>query len=70
MPLCMELPRSAELDDQCKIRRLYRRLLLLRPVIRPLGSVLYLWPPLVTAKNEMEKMLQIFEDSIIENLDS
>ena len=36
--------------------------------IRPLGSVLYLWPPLVTGKNEMEKMLQIFGDSLIENL--
>ncbi|MCK5116193.1 MAG: adenosylmethionine--8-amino-7-oxononanoate transaminase [Candidatus Aegiribacteria sp.] len=36
--------------------------------IRPLGPVLYLWPPLVTANNEMAKMLQIFEDSLIENL--
>lgn len=36
--------------------------------IRPLGPVLYLWPPLVTGKKEMEKMLRIFEDSIIENL--
>ncbi len=36
--------------------------------IRPLGSVLYLWPPLVTGKNEMEKMLKIFGDSLIENL--
>jgi adenosylmethionine-8-amino-7-oxononanoate aminotransferase len=36
--------------------------------IRPLGPVLYLWPPLVTEKMEMEEMLQIFEDSLIENL--
>lgn len=36
--------------------------------IRPLGSVLYLWPPLVTVKKEMETMLRIFEDSLIENL--
>jgi len=36
--------------------------------IRPLGPVLYLWPPLVTCKEDMETMLQIFEDSIIENL--
>ncbi len=36
--------------------------------IRPLASVLYLWPPLVTRKKEMEKMLRIFEDSLIENL--
>jgi len=36
--------------------------------IRPLGSVLYLWPPLITGKMEMAKMLSIFEDSIIENL--
>ena len=37
--------------------------------IRPLGSVLYLWPPLITARKDLEKMLQIFEDSLIENLD-
>ena len=36
--------------------------------IRPLGPVLYLWPPLVTKKMEMEEMLQIFEDSLVENL--
>lgn len=36
--------------------------------IRPLGPVLYLWPPLVTGKMDMEKMLRIFEDSLIENL--
>ncbi len=36
--------------------------------IRPLGSVLYLWPPLVTGKREMEKMLRIFEDALIKNL--
>lgn len=36
--------------------------------IRPLGSVLYLWPPLVTGKKDMEKMLQIFEDALIKNL--
>ena len=36
--------------------------------IRPLGPVLYLWPPLVTGKKEMEDMLQIFGDSLIENL--
>ena len=36
--------------------------------IRPLGPVLYLWPPLLTTGKEIEKMLQIFEDSLIENL--
>ena len=36
--------------------------------IRPLGSVLYLWPPLVTTKTEMKKMLHIFEDALNENL--
>jgi adenosylmethionine---8-amino-7-oxononanoate aminotransferase len=36
--------------------------------IRPLGSVLYLWPPLVTGKGELETMLQIFEDSLLEKL--
>jgi adenosylmethionine-8-amino-7-oxononanoate aminotransferase len=39
-------------------------------IIRPLGSVLYLWPPLVTTKKEMNQMMSIFENSIIENLDS
>ena len=36
--------------------------------IRPLGSILYLWPPLVTTRKEMEIMLQIFENSLIKNL--
>ncbi|MCK5840750.1 MAG: aminotransferase class III-fold pyridoxal phosphate-dependent enzyme, partial [Candidatus Sabulitectum sp.] len=29
-------------------------------IIRPLGSVIYLWPPLVTGKSDMEQMLSIF----------
>lgn len=33
-------------------------------LIRPLGSVLYLWPPLVTTTAEMEEMLAIFGDSL------
>ncbi len=36
--------------------------------IRPLGPVLYLWPPLVTTKAEMETMLHIFEEALIKNL--
>jgi len=36
--------------------------------IRPLGSVLYLWPPLVTGENDMKEMLRIFKESLIENL--
>jgi len=36
--------------------------------IRPLGPVLYLWPPLVTEMADMEKMLRIFEDSLVQNL--
>ena len=34
-------------------------------LIRPLGPVLYLWPPLVTTQGEMKEMLCIFEDSLL-----
>ncbi|MCK5131389.1 MAG: adenosylmethionine--8-amino-7-oxononanoate transaminase [Candidatus Sabulitectum sp.] len=33
-------------------------------VIRPLGPVIYLWPPLVTEKSDMEQMLGIFDDCL------
>ena len=33
-------------------------------VIRPLGPVIYLWPPLVTEKSDMEQMLSIFDDCL------
>lgn len=33
-------------------------------IIRPLGSVVYLWPPLVTNEHDMEEMLSIFEDCL------
>lgn len=37
-------------------------------LIRPLGSVLYLWPPLVTPGAELEEMLSIFRDSLLSAL--
>jgi len=37
-------------------------------VIRPLGPVLYLWPPLITSKPDMEEMLSIFGDCLIRGL--
>jgi len=36
--------------------------------IRPLGPVLYLWPPLVTEMADIMKMLSIFEESLRQNL--
>ena len=32
--------------------------------IRPLGDVLYLWPPLVTTAEQLEEMLDLFKDAI------
>ena len=37
-------------------------------LIRPLGPVLYLWPPLVTPEGEMADMLSIFRDSLLSAL--
>ncbi len=34
--------------------------------IRPLGNVLYLWPPLTTTAEELGTMLEIFERSVAE----
>jgi adenosylmethionine-8-amino-7-oxononanoate aminotransferase len=51
--------KALEIDETSRRKGLF---------IRPLGPVLYLWPPLVTGKMDMEKMLRIFEDSLIENL--
>ncbi len=36
--------------------------------IRPLGSVVYLWPPLVTQKSDMEEMLGIFSHCLKHSL--
>lgn len=33
-------------------------------LIRPLGDVLYLWPPLVTSDDELDRMLEIFEAAV------
>ncbi|MCK5785155.1 MAG: adenosylmethionine--8-amino-7-oxononanoate transaminase [Candidatus Sabulitectum sp.] len=33
-------------------------------IIRPLGPVVYLWPPLTTGKSDMEQMLTIFGDCL------
>jgi adenosylmethionine-8-amino-7-oxononanoate aminotransferase len=33
-------------------------------VIRPLGPVIYLWPPLVTGMPDMDEMLSIFGDCL------
>ena len=33
-------------------------------IIRPLGPVIYLWPPLVTGRSDMEQMLSIFVDCL------
>lgn len=33
-------------------------------IIRPLGPVVYLWPPLVTTKSDMEQMLSIFGECL------
>ncbi len=37
-------------------------------IIRPLGPVIYLWPPLVTGKSDMEQMLSIFSDCLRDSL--
>lgn len=37
-------------------------------LIRPLSSVLYLWPPLVSSRAELGEMLSIFRDSIVKVL--
>ncbi len=38
-------------------------------IIRPLGAILYLWPPLTTSKEEMTEMLSIFEACLREVLE-
>jgi adenosylmethionine-8-amino-7-oxononanoate aminotransferase len=37
--------------------------------IRPLGPVLYLWPPLVTTPGELDEMIDIFMDAVRETSD-
>ncbi len=37
-------------------------------IIRPLGPVIYLWPPLVTGKSDMEEMLSIFGECLKSSL--
>lgn len=37
-------------------------------MIRPLGRTIYFWPPLITTKKQLEKMLEILEVSIKSNI--
>jgi adenosylmethionine-8-amino-7-oxononanoate aminotransferase len=37
--------------------------------IRPLGTVLYLWPPLVTTESELLDMLDIFKQAILKTME-
>ena len=36
--------------------------------IRPLGDVLYLWPPLVTTAEQLEEMIDLLKDAIEQQL--
>lgn len=47
-----------------RARRIARRALSLGLFIRPLGNVLYLWPPLTTTEDEMDRMLDIFTEAL------
>ena len=33
-------------------------------IIRPLGDILYLWPPLTTTTEEMQRMIDIMLDAL------
>lgn len=48
--------------------RICARALELGLFVRPLGEVLYLWPPLVTSAAEMDQMLALLEQAIHETL--
>ncbi|MEA3266789.1 MAG: aminotransferase class III-fold pyridoxal phosphate-dependent enzyme, partial [Candidatus Fermentibacteria bacterium] len=37
-------------------------------IIRPLGPVIYLWPPLVTGRSDMKQMLTIFSECLRRSL--
>lgn len=47
-------------------KRVKARALELGLFIRPLGEVLYLWPPLISTQAELGKMLELFEQAIEE----
>ena len=67
---CMSsLEISAEAGGRDAAARTAAMALDLGLIIRPLGPVIYLWPPLVTGKSDMEEMLGIFSDCLKTCLD-
>lgn len=45
-------------------RRVAQQAMALGLFIRPLGDVLYLWPPLITTEQELDEMFDLFSDAI------
>jgi len=55
-----------ELQGKASAPRVASRALELGLFIRPLGAAVYLWPPLVTTKQELERMLSILSQAVAE----
>jgi adenosylmethionine-8-amino-7-oxononanoate aminotransferase len=55
---------KAEAGGSALAKRIARRAFDLGLFIRPLGNVLYLWPPLTTTESELAKMHDLFDKAI------